>query len=77
MQEDSREMMLRAEDMACSSCAGDMERILRETAGILDAAVSFGDETVHVRYDPAILDRKQVYAAVRRLGYPLKILSEK
>ncbi len=72
----SREMRFQAENITCSSCAADMENILRDTQGILDASVDFNDETVHVRYDARILDRKEVFAAVRRLGYPLRLLSE-
>ncbi len=76
MSDGVREIRFQAEDITCSSCAEDMEKILRETAGIVDATVNFSNETVHVRYDPALLDKKQVFSAVRRLGYPLRLLSE-
>lgn len=76
MSDDLREIRFQAENITCSSCATDMENILRDTRGILDASVNFKDETVHVRYDSGILDRKQVFIAVRRLGYPLRLLSE-
>ncbi len=72
----AREIRFQADNITCSSCAEDMEKILRATPGILDASVNFLKETVHVRYDPGILDKRQVYVTVRRLGYPLKILSE-
>jgi copper chaperone CopZ len=74
--ENIREMRLKAEDITCLSCAGDMENILRNTEGVVDAAVDFADETVYVKYDPQILDRKQVFFAVRKLGYKVKIISE-
>ena len=76
MAEDTREMRLKAEDITCLSCAGDMENILRDTKGILDASVNYAEETVCVKYDPEILDRKQVFFAVRKLGYKVKIISE-
>ena len=72
----TREMRLKAENITCLSCAGDMENILRSTEGILDASVDFTEETVYVKYDPLVLDRKQVFFAVRRLGYKVKIISE-
>ena len=76
MAEDTREMRLKAEGITCLSCAGDMENILRDTAGILEASVNFAEETVYVKYDPQVLDRKQVFFAVRKLGYKVKIISE-
>jgi len=69
-------MRLKAEDITCLSCAGDMENILRDTEGILDASVNYAEGTVYVKYDPQVLDRKQVFFAVRKLGYKVNIISE-
>jgi copper chaperone CopZ len=71
-----KEMKLLADDITCTSCAGDMEMILRETEGIVDAAVNYNEDTISVRYDPEIIARKKVYFAVRKLGTVKKILSE-
>jgi Cu2+-exporting ATPase len=76
MKENAREMTFQAEAIACSGCAGDMENILRETEGIIDASVDFAGETVWIKYDPQKLDRKKVFFAVRRLGYKIRIISE-
>jgi copper chaperone CopZ len=76
MEENMREMMFQTEAIACSSCAADMENILQETEGIIDASVDFAGETVWVKYDPQKLDRKKVFFAVRRLGYKIRIISE-
>ena len=54
-----------------------METILLDRDGIEDASVSFIDDNIKVIYDPDIIDRKHVYMAVRRLGFPVKIVSEK
>ncbi len=75
--ENTREMILQAEGITCSSCAGDMEGILREREGIMEASVNFANEIISVRYDPLLLDRKAVFFEVRRLGYKVKILEEK
>ncbi len=72
-----KEMILQAEGITCSSCAGDMEGILRGREGVMDASVNFADEIISVKYDPLLLDRKEVFFAVRRLGYKVKILEEK
>ena len=69
-------MKLLADDITCTSCAGDMEMILRETEGIVDAVVNYKEDTIFVRYDPEIIDRKKVYLTVRKLGTIKKIVSE-
>ena len=73
----TREMVLQAEGITCSGCAGDMEVLLREREGIMEASVNFADEKIRVRYDPLLLDRKAVFGAVRGLGYKVRILEEK
>jgi Cu+-exporting ATPase len=70
------EMKLQAEDITCISCAEDMEKILQETEGILEASVNYSDDSIYVRYDSDIINRKQVYLAVRKLGTIRKIISE-
>lgn len=74
--DNTREMELKAEGITCSSCAGDMEKILRDKEGIIDVSVSYPDEKIHIRYDARIIDRKQAFITVRRLGYKVKIISE-
>ena len=76
MSENLKEMKLRAEGIVCTGCAGDMENLLLNKEGIKDASVSFIDDFIKVIYDPVIIDRKHVYLAVRRLGFPVKIISE-
>ena len=70
------EMKLQAEDITCISCAEDIEKILQETEGILEASVNYSDDSIYVRYDSDIINRKQVYLAVRKLGTIRKIISE-
>jgi len=77
MEENIKELFFKAEDITCSSCATDMENILQETEGIINAAVDFVEETVLVRYNPQKLGRKEVFFAVRKLGYKIKIIAEK
>lgn len=71
-----KEMKLKAEGITCSSCTADMEKLLLAVKGISAASVSFADEIIDIRYNPDIIDRKQVYTAARKLGYKIKILSE-
>jgi copper chaperone CopZ len=73
----TREMVLKAEGITCLSCAGDMEVILREREGVIEASVNYANEIICVRYDPLLLDRKAVFSAVRGLGYTVRIVEEK
>ena len=70
------EMKLQAEDITCISCAEDMEKILEETEGILEASVNYSDDYIYIRYDSDIINRKQVYFAARKFGTILEIISE-
>lgn len=74
--ENIREMKLQAEDITCISCAEDMEKILQETDGILEASVNYSDDCIYIRYDADIINRKQVYFATRKFGAIRKIVSE-
>jgi len=77
MGDNLKEMNLKADGIVCTGCAGDMETLLREKDGIEDATVSVIDDIIQVIYNPDIIDRKHVYMAVRKLGFPVKIVSEK
>ena len=77
VKEDTSELLFKAEDITCSSCAEDMEKILLKKEGIINASVNFAEETVRVIYNPRMLDRKEVFLAVRKLGYKIKIITEK
>lgn len=74
---DTREMVLQAEDITCSGCAGDMEKILRQREGVMEASVDFTNGIIRVKYNPLLLDRKAVFGAVRGLGFKVRIVEEK
>lgn len=69
-----KEMHLQAEGIVCSGCAEDMERLLREEEGILEAAVDYGKGSVHLKYDEDLIDGRKVFEKVRRLGFPVKVV---
>jgi Cu+-exporting ATPase len=70
------ELEFRAQNISCSGCAEDMENILRDRGGILDAAVKYSDGSIRVTFDPNLIGREEVIAAVRRLGFPVEIVRE-
>lgn len=72
---DIKEMELRTEGIVYTGCAEDMEKVLLETEGIIEAKVDYPNELVHIKYDPGSIDRKKVYIAVRRLVRVKEIIS--
>jgi copper chaperone CopZ len=76
MGKDVKDIMLKVEGIVCTGCADDMKKILSETDGVLDATVNYTEETIHIKYDPEIIDRKKVYFTVRKLVNAGKIISE-
>jgi len=76
MEKNLKEMRLKAEGIVCTGCAEDMENILLDKEGIEEATVSFIDDFIEVKYDADVIDRKNVFIAVRKLGFPVKIISE-
>ena len=74
MEENSQEIMFQAEGITCLGCAGDMEDILRQTEGIIDAVVNYHQETIYIRYNPKKFNKKEVFFEVRKLGYKIKII---
>jgi copper chaperone CopZ len=76
MENNIKEMKLKVEGIVCTGCAEDMKKILSETEGVLDATVNYAEETIHIKYDPEIIDRKKVYFTVRKLVNASEIISE-
>jgi len=57
------------EGITCASCVAKIEAALRETPGVLSAAVSVGTEEAVVEYLPSVADLASVKAAVGSAGY--------
>ncbi|TLM65570.1 MAG: copper-translocating P-type ATPase [Deltaproteobacteria bacterium] len=55
--------------MHCASCAARIEKGLKETPGVVNAAVNFATSRATVQYDPAATAVEQLTATVRGLGY--------
>ncbi|MFA5896775.1 MAG: HAD-IC family P-type ATPase, partial [Thermoplasmata archaeon] len=55
--------------MTCASCAQTIEKTLRETTGVIDAAVNFASEKAIVDFDPSMVDRTRLEKAIRDVGY--------
>ncbi|MBM4183174.1 MAG: copper-translocating P-type ATPase [Gemmatimonadetes bacterium] len=62
--------------MTCANCALTVERSLKKTEGVVEAAVNFASERATVRFDPARVSMAQLAAAVERAGYGVVLAPE-
>ncbi len=76
MGNDIKEMKLKVEGITCTSCAMEMENTLRDIEGILNASVNLTEDTMNIRYDSALINRKQLFINVRKLVHKAEIVSE-
>ncbi|MFD1587636.1 heavy metal translocating P-type ATPase [Halorientalis brevis] len=56
-------------DMSCSNCADSSEEALLNVPGVVDATVNFATDEARVEYNPADVDRSDLYDAVEDAGY--------
>jgi P-type Cu+ transporter len=66
------EIVLPIEGMTCASCVNRIERFLRKTPGVAEAAVNLATEKATVRVDPAMAGRDELVKAVEAAGYEVK-----
>ena len=55
--------------MTCASCVNRIERFLNGADGVADATVNLATERATVRYDPGVIDRTGIVAAIEAAGY--------
>ncbi len=69
-------MELKVDGITCTTCAMEMENTLRDIEGILEASVNVAEDTINIRYDPELINRKQVFITARKLVLKAEIISE-
>lgn len=62
--------------MHCASCARLIEKKLKRTEGVVDAAVNYANETASVEYDPSQCTPEQIATAIKDVGYSALIETE-
>ncbi len=55
--------------MTCASCVNRIERYLSRADGVAEANVNLATERATVRFDPAVIDRTGIVAAIEAAGY--------
>jgi len=63
------ELTLPVVGMTCASCVNRIERFLNKADGVDAATVNLATERATVRFDPAVIDRGGIVAAIEAAGY--------
>ena len=63
--------------MDCATCAGKIEKSLRNLPGISQAAVNFGAEKVLVAFDPEEVNEARIRSTITSLGYGIRELERR
>jgi Cu+-exporting ATPase len=66
------EIILPIEGMTCASCVNRIERFLKKTPGVEQAAVNLATERATVLVDPSAAGRDELVKAVEAAGYEVK-----
>lgn len=59
----------RVQGMHCTSCAQTLEKKLRQMKGVSSARVNFAVEKASVHFDASVVDKTELFAAVRAAGF--------
>ena len=55
-------------EIECTGCVTDIEKVLLNLDGILEARVSYKEEIISVGYDPDIINEKIIFSAIVGMG---------
>jgi copper chaperone CopZ len=63
------------ENIACTGCAEDMENILLEMDGVVEATIDYTSGIFSIQYDPGVIEEKTLTKKVQNFGFKTQILS--
>ena len=64
-----KSISLRIGGMTCTNCQNRIEKTLKNTVGIAEAAVNFNTGTAAVTYNPSVITLNEITALVEKLDY--------
>lgn len=67
---------LKVDDIVCTGCAEDMETVLLNQDGILEANVNFADDLIEIQYDASVIERAAVIKAAMGVANIREVISE-
>ena len=71
--DEEKRISLNLYGMHCASCAGLIERKLKQVPGVKEASVNYGAEKARVVYNAALADIDKIQSAVKAAGYRSEI----
>jgi len=60
--------------ITCAGCATDIETVLRNTEGVVNAAVDYSTCEIAVGYTPDEINEQQVVCVLKKLGLRVHIV---
>jgi P-type Cu+ transporter len=64
-----KKIIIKIDDMSCTSCAVGLEKALQATAGIEQAVVNFAAGKAYLQYNPEVLTEEAIVQRVREAGF--------
>jgi copper chaperone CopZ len=71
-----KEIKLKTDDISCTGCIEDMEILLRDKHGILEAKVNYAEAIIDIKYDSEVIERAAVIHTARKVANISKVISE-
>ena len=71
--ESENSLSLHVTGMTCSACSTSVERALKQTVGVMDAAVNLLSGMAEVRYDPELTGPRHLLQAVSQAGFGAEV----
>ena len=71
-----KQIKLKVDDIVCTGCAEDMETVLLNKDGILEANVSFANDTIEIEYDTDEIERAEVIKAAQGIANLSGVITE-
>lgn len=62
-------IILKVWGMECGHCKAAVQKALMKTMGVNDVSINLPTGATTVTYDPAVVDRDKMIAAVKSVGY--------
>jgi len=55
--------------MTCAACAANIEKVTRKLNGVISSTVNVSIEKASIKYDPSLVDQKDIEEAIKSIGY--------
>ncbi|MBW2467611.1 MAG: heavy-metal-associated domain-containing protein [Deltaproteobacteria bacterium] len=76
MEKKNREIKFLIEGITCTGCAMDMENIMLDMDGVIDASLNFAEGVFTIQYDPEEIGAKTIAKKVQNMGFGTKLITE-